>query len=753
MNKELTKEEIFEIENTRPHVVILGAGATIAAIPNGDKHGNPCSVMHGFVKNLGLDSILASVELSTKSDNIEDIYSELYERGDECKDVREQLEDAIFEYFSKLQLPDEITIYDKIVLALTSKDIIATFNWDPLLIQAYNRARRITDNLPKLTFLHGNVAVGYCDKCGHFGALQRIKCDNCGNIYKRSPLLYPVKHKDYNSNQFIKQEWINLEHHLCRAKMVTIFGYSAPKTDVEAALMLKEAFEKYLPAQRFNHIDIIERPNFEHDNLSNTWREFINDSNCYYEIHESLYDSYLANSPRRTVECLYKRNMTGWWGESKIKFDKDDNWSNLCEYLMPLLSEEKSGKKVLEVNPITPQDLLNVLTKLDEDSQVMSAKEFYEKYERGDFKCGFRTPVPLKGQDFYRSRMVKKVGANEDVTSPSTFSYVPLDRPEIVGRGRMNKEGQSLFYASLSPDTNFREICHDIKAGDEVYLSKWSMKSDASIMVFPVYLPDNIDANVDLSTYLGINNPVFAEGVMGDYFRKLSNLFTRTENDENQRYLCSSFLANYILDQHGTAKYGNLDFEFKFDGVLYPSARIGAGEIRFLNIVIPPSVVDNTLELVYVIRGKLKEDLSSTASEAIGFYEDGKIVWYELKTFAEDLKFYNINVVDERNIFVDFENESCTDSDGKIVTKEVLTRMIKHRISDTILKSVNENDLFRNTITYNSLTSARDFQKRIHLGCIWPVKGWLVNGIFEAKHIQFEIVLNNKAVAKINSEL
>lgn len=37
MNKELTDDKIVEIENTRPHVVILGAGATIATIPNGEK--------------------------------------------------------------------------------------------------------------------------------------------------------------------------------------------------------------------------------------------------------------------------------------------------------------------------------------------------------------------------------------------------------------------------------------------------------------------------------------------------------------------------------------------------------------------------------------------------------------------------------------------------------------------------------------------------------------------------------------------
>ena len=70
MSKELKEEEIFVIENTRPHVVILGAGATIATIPNGDKNGNPCSVMNGFVKKLGLESIIANVELRTQSDNI-----------------------------------------------------------------------------------------------------------------------------------------------------------------------------------------------------------------------------------------------------------------------------------------------------------------------------------------------------------------------------------------------------------------------------------------------------------------------------------------------------------------------------------------------------------------------------------------------------------------------------------------------------------------------------------------------------------
>lgn len=96
MTKTLSYSEILELEYKRPHVVLLGAGSTIATIPNGDKNGHPCSVMNGFVKNLSLEHILSKVELLTKSDNIEDIYSELYARGKECQEVIKELENASF---------------------------------------------------------------------------------------------------------------------------------------------------------------------------------------------------------------------------------------------------------------------------------------------------------------------------------------------------------------------------------------------------------------------------------------------------------------------------------------------------------------------------------------------------------------------------------------------------------------------------------------------------------------------------------
>jgi hypothetical protein len=42
-----------------------------------------------------------------------------------------------------LKLPEEATIYDYLVLSLRSPDIIATFNWDPFLYQAFERNRHI----------------------------------------------------------------------------------------------------------------------------------------------------------------------------------------------------------------------------------------------------------------------------------------------------------------------------------------------------------------------------------------------------------------------------------------------------------------------------------------------------------------------------------------------------------------------------------------------------------------------------------
>lgn len=49
------------------HTVLLGAGATMAAIPNGDKNGKKSSVMNNLFSELGMNYILKNVHLHTSS--------------------------------------------------------------------------------------------------------------------------------------------------------------------------------------------------------------------------------------------------------------------------------------------------------------------------------------------------------------------------------------------------------------------------------------------------------------------------------------------------------------------------------------------------------------------------------------------------------------------------------------------------------------------------------------------------------------
>lgn len=65
----------------RPHVVILGAGASCAALPNGDKNGKKITGMNGFIDNFGLSLLLEQAHVRTDSGNLEDIYMELYDRS------------------------------------------------------------------------------------------------------------------------------------------------------------------------------------------------------------------------------------------------------------------------------------------------------------------------------------------------------------------------------------------------------------------------------------------------------------------------------------------------------------------------------------------------------------------------------------------------------------------------------------------------------------------------------------------------
>jgi hypothetical protein len=174
----LPKMDFDKNINYSPHVVILGAGASIASCPDGDKNGLKLPSMKNFIELLKLYKLLNEWGVDYKEENFELLYDRLSRKSDK-KELVERIENKVYDYFSQMKLPDKVTLYDKIILSLRPKDLIATFNWDPFLAQAYKRNIHLK-KLPQIIFLHGNVEIGICLKDKVKGYVNDI-CRTCGS--------------------------------------------------------------------------------------------------------------------------------------------------------------------------------------------------------------------------------------------------------------------------------------------------------------------------------------------------------------------------------------------------------------------------------------------------------------------------------------------------------------------------------------------------------------------------------------------
>jgi hypothetical protein len=286
------------------HVVILGAGASIAStFRNPELSGKQLPSMENFVEIVGLNDIVESLPENLQAKNFEELYSKL-NKDNPKSDAIIEIEQRVYSYFSEMQLPDEATIYDYLVLSLRPRDLIATFNWDPFLYQAFCRNGKIAD-MPRLSFLHGNVAIGYSaedKRCGPVGYQARRE----GGVFELTRLLYPVEQKNYTQNEFIKIEWERVKYWLQSesTKRVTIFGYGAPKTDVEAITLMNDAYgtADKRNMEQFEIIDIKSE-----DDAIKSWEGFIHSH--HYDYSTNYFKSSLAYNPRRTFESYHQHNL------------------------------------------------------------------------------------------------------------------------------------------------------------------------------------------------------------------------------------------------------------------------------------------------------------------------------------------------------------------------------------------------------------------------------------------------------------
>jgi len=320
----------------KPHVVILGAGASKQAFPQGDANGKKLPVMDELVEVVGLQPILKEYKIHYERRNFESLYSELYKIDSESS-VLKAIEEKIRAYFTSLEIPNEPTLFDHLLLCLRPKDVVATFNWDPFLFDTWDR-NRYKAPLPDILHLHGNVRIGYCKNHQVQGENGRY-CPECNKKLTPSRLLYPVDVKNYSDDYLISSEWKVLKHILRDAFTITIFGYGAPTTDKEAVELLEKAWKdkskRELETTEF--IDIKDE-----DVIREQWEPFI--YSHHYLHFKEFYKSWIPNHPRRSCEALYVPTALGRFVD-EFPLPKNLGFDEILSWLNPLIEAEHKLKK------------------------------------------------------------------------------------------------------------------------------------------------------------------------------------------------------------------------------------------------------------------------------------------------------------------------------------------------------------------------------------------------------------------------
>lgn len=330
--------------NHSPHAVILGAGASVAACPRGDANGRLLPVMRNLASVLELEPLLERTGLAySNSADFELIYDELAS-SDRHRDLLAEVESRVRGYFESLRLPDFVTTYDILLLSLRPKDIIATFNWDPFLLQAYARNQMLT-RLPSVVFLHGNVYLGYCRDHRQKGYVSQ-NCRVCGKPFTPSPLLFPIRNKGYREHPLLAGEWDELSGHLEHTYLLTIFGYAAPTSDTAAKEILLKAWNTN-ETRELAQVEVIDiSPRRQ---LHERWGDFI--VRHHWGHFGRFCQTWMFRYPRRSCEAFASATLQQdpWPTRRVPPFRRLDHFQ---EWIRPLLDEEQALED--KKKPLTP---------------------------------------------------------------------------------------------------------------------------------------------------------------------------------------------------------------------------------------------------------------------------------------------------------------------------------------------------------------------------------------------------------------
>lgn len=309
------------------------------------------------------------------------------------------------------------------------------------------------------------------------------------------------------------------------------------------------------------------------------------------------------------------------------------------------------------------KDCLNVLNNIACDSQEMQDCDFLRKYQGRHAKIIMAAPIVFnESMILYRSRR-NVFKSDEDLSSPSTFSYIPFNKctSTFPSLERANYAGQPMFYGSIKPETNIKEVLSKCEDGEVFYMGIWKIRKNSQLHLYPAISPKEVRPFIQSKIVPQLLLPYTTEDLI-EYLEALSNLLSSTEKG---CYLASSYIYNCILDVSNKLVGGNeAYFNVHYDGILYPSAR---GVEDDWNFALLPSVVDNCMELIAAIRVIKGSYTNRYTFREIGLCSNQVITWYNMHFDETCIKSFEFGILDEYNYPIDLAKGIIYDEDDNAI--------------------------------------------------------------------------------------
>ncbi|UAL10946.1 hypothetical protein [Caulobacter segnis] len=208
------------------------------------------------------------------------------------------------------------------------------------------------------------------------------------------------------------------------------------------------------------------------------------------------------------------------------------------------------------------------------ESEKHSLEMAFRDLSKGLVQSAYRFDA---GATFFRGRIMEQ--------RPSLISEISAPPPSRCKLGRVNQEGESIFYAATARAAVPFEI--RIQEGQTFALGHWKLRRKLTAIVVAHH--QSIFARNGSQRFppLSFQGPWSQENAYRIGEQMLAEVFGADSNDENHK--CSSFIASIIRTM-------KLDGGFGY-GLLYPTMAMGCNAD---NVAVKPRLADSHLELEHV---------------------------------------------------------------------------------------------------------------------------------------------------------